>query len=53
MGSTRAAEIIVEELNLPVTPQDYLDQVKKLLSQRLCDAKIMPGNYTYISFIKN
>lgn len=53
LGTTafRSAEIIVEELNLPVTVQDYVDQMKEMQLKELGDVDIMPGNcvISYVS----
>lgn len=47
LGTTehRSAEIIVEMLQLPVAPEDYLIQVKKLQLERLGNVDPMPGTY--------
>jgi len=41
--STEAAKIIVDSLNLPITPQEYLDSRKDDLVMKLKDCKPMPG----------
>lgn len=38
-----AAEIIVNELGLPLTAEQYHSLVVELTSQRLPDAELMPG----------
>ncbi|XP_065220146.1 pseudouridine-5'-phosphatase-like [Planococcus citri] len=45
MGTTelRSAEIIVEELKLPVTPQDYLSQLKQSAMEHITEVDVMPG----------
>ena len=45
ISDIRGCEIVVKELNLPVTPQDLAEQRKKLKFQRLCNVKVLPGNY--------
>ena len=41
--SSDAAKIIVESLDLPITPQDYLDSRKDVLIEKLKNALPMPG----------
>jgi len=41
--STQAAKIIVESLNLPITPRDYLNLRKNDLIEQLKNSKPMPG----------
>jgi len=41
--STDAAKIIVDSLNLPITPKDYLDLRKNDLIRKLKNSKPMPG----------
>lgn len=47
MGTTelRSAEMIIKELNLPVTPPEYLKQLKALVAQKLAldGVALMPG----------
>ncbi|XP_065220144.1 pseudouridine-5'-phosphatase-like isoform X2 [Planococcus citri] len=45
LGTTefRSAEIIIEELDLPVTVQEYVDQVKKMLLEVVSNVDLMPG----------
>lgn len=38
-----AAEIIINELELPLTAEQYYSTVVELCSQRLPSAKLMPG----------
>jgi len=39
----QAAEIIVESLDLPITPQDYLDSRKNVLLEKFKDTAALPG----------
>ncbi len=39
----QAAEIIVESLDLPITPQDYLDSRKNVLLEKFRDTVPLPG----------
>ena len=39
----QAAEIIVESLDLPITPQDYLDSRKNVLLEKFKDTAPLPG----------
>jgi len=41
--SIQAAEIIVESLDLPISPQDYLDSRKDVLLEKFKDTKALPG----------
>lgn len=41
--SIQAAEIIVERLNLPITPQEYLDSRRDDLVEKLKNTKPLPG----------
>ena len=41
--ASQAAEIIVESLDLPITPQDYLDARKDVLIKKLEDTQPLPG----------
>ena len=41
--SIQAAEIIVESLDLPITPQDYLDSRKNVLLEKFKDTAPLPG----------
>jgi len=41
--SIQAAEIIVESLDLPITPQDYLDSRKDVLLEKFKDTEALPG----------
>ena len=41
--SIQAAQIIVESLDLPITPQDYLDSRKDVLLERFKDTQALPG----------
>jgi len=41
--SVQAAEIIVESLDLPITPQDYLDSRKNVLLEKFKDTAPLPG----------
>ncbi len=41
--SIQAAEIIVESLDLPITPQDYLDSRKNVLLEKFKDTAALPG----------
>ncbi|MFL2738908.1 MAG: HAD family hydrolase [Deltaproteobacteria bacterium] len=41
--SIDAAKIIVESLDLPITPQDYLNSRKDVLLERFRDTKALPG----------
>ena len=56
MGTTelRSAEMIIEELNLPVTPEEYLKQLSTLAIQRIGDVELMPGNcHPYFYYFSN
>lgn len=46
MGLTgaEAAEKIVELLNLPITPEEYLDLAQKQYAQIMPEAQLMSGN---------
>lgn len=46
LGTTtqRTAEIAVNELNLPITPDEFVKQFEELGRQRLEEANILPGN---------
>ena len=39
----QAAEIIVDSLDLPITPQDYLDSRKNVLLEKFKDTAALPG----------
>lgn len=41
--SIQAAEIIVESLDLPISPQDYLDSRKDVLLEKFKDTEALPG----------
>ena len=41
--SIQAAEIIVESLDLPISPQDYLDSRKDVLQEKFKDTEALPG----------
>jgi pseudouridine-5'-monophosphatase len=41
--SIQAAEIIVESLDLPISPQDYLDSRKDVLLEKFKDTAALPG----------
>ena len=41
--AVQAAEIIVESLDLPITPQDYLDSRKNVLLEKFKDTAPLPG----------
>ena len=41
--SIQAAQIIVESLDLPITPQDYLDSRKDVLLEKFRDTQALPG----------
>jgi pseudouridine-5'-monophosphatase len=41
--SIQAAQIIVESLDLPISPQDYLDSRKDVLLERFRDTQALPG----------
>ena len=41
--SIQAAEIIVESLDLPISPQDYLDSRKDVLLKKFKDTEALPG----------
>ena len=41
--AVQAAEIIVESLDLPITPQDYLDSRKDVLLEKFKDTAALPG----------
>ena len=41
--SIQAAEIIVESLDLPISPQDYLDSRKEVLLEKFKDTEALPG----------
>jgi len=41
--AVQAAEIIVESLDLPITPQDYLDSRKNVLLEKFKDTAALPG----------
>ena len=41
--AVQAAEIIVESLDLPITPQDYLDSRKNVLLEKFKDTVALPG----------
>ena len=41
--SIQAAEIIVESLDLPISPQDYLDSRKDVLLEKFKDTEPLPG----------
>ena len=41
--AAQAAEIIVESLDLPITPQDYLDSRKNVLLEKFKDTAPLPG----------
>jgi len=41
--SIQAAKIIVESLDLPISPQDYLDSRKDVLLEKFKDTKALPG----------
>jgi len=41
--SIQAAEIIVESLDLPISPQDYLDSRTDVLLEKFKDTKALPG----------
>ena len=43
LRSIQAAKIIVESLDLPITPQDYLHARKDVLLERLKDTQALPG----------
>lgn len=45
LGTTElnTATVITKELNLPLTPDEYQTEVKKLQKDRLHTAEIMPG----------
>ncbi len=47
LGTTEqmSAQIIVDELQLPITPFEYQQEVKKILHKTLPDAALMPGRY--------
>ncbi len=41
--SIQAAQIIVESLDLPISPQDYLDSRKDVLLEKFKDTEALPG----------
>ena len=41
--SIQAADIIVESLDLPISPQDYLDSRKDVLLEKFKDTEALPG----------
>ena len=41
--AVQAAEIIIESLDLPITPQDYLDSRKNVLLEKFKDTAALPG----------
>ena len=41
--AVQAAEILVESLDLPITPQDYLDSRKNVLLEKFKDTAALPG----------
>ena len=45
MGKTtqEGAEIIIRELNLPVTTEEYIKQTKKVYAEVFPQAQLLPG----------
>lgn len=41
----KAANLIVTELKLPISEEQYLDEVREILRKTLINSSLMPGTY--------
>lgn len=50
LQATELAQVLISLLNLPVTPEEFLDEkVEEQTRLKLCEANLMPGiNYLFV-----